>query len=327
MKKNIILAIALGLVSNGLFSQVGINTGNPQGTFHIDGAKDNPATGAPNNAQQANDFIVTSTGNVGIGTTSPNPSAILDVNTNNLPANNKKGILFPRVSLTSRRDVTTVPNPANGLVVYNTASAGSNPDNVIKDTFYVFNSASGKWLRLLDETAIPPGSTRVSSILAFDTTGNTTTYLGSDLGSGNNIRQILFDKVNLNNSEIGNYNLSTKEFTANKSGYYNFQINFVVKGPFTGVARIGVSRPYTGAKPTTASNNTFSFLSQTYNDVTNNQPLTLLSTGMIYMNSGEKIIFLSRYITPATNTLDLESINYRRDLVNSVSITYIAPEN
>lgn len=53
------------------FSQVGINTPNPQGILHVDGAKDNPATGSPTDAQQANDFTVTSAGNVGIGNTTP----------------------------------------------------------------------------------------------------------------------------------------------------------------------------------------------------------------------------------------------------------------
>ncbi|MGI9580215.1 hypothetical protein ACR1PO_03275 [Chryseobacterium sp. RRHN12] len=54
-----------------VFSQVGVNTVSPQGTFHIDGAKDNPAEGSPTAEQQANDFVVKPNGNVGIGTTTP----------------------------------------------------------------------------------------------------------------------------------------------------------------------------------------------------------------------------------------------------------------
>lgn len=30
-----------------IFSQVGINTPNPQNIFHVDGANDNPSTGVP----------------------------------------------------------------------------------------------------------------------------------------------------------------------------------------------------------------------------------------------------------------------------------------
>lgn len=76
MKKTFFIALlSLGFISN---AQIGINTSNPQNTFHLDGAKDNPVTGTPSVLQQSNDFIVTSEGNVGIGITSP--AAKLDVN-------------------------------------------------------------------------------------------------------------------------------------------------------------------------------------------------------------------------------------------------------
>ncbi|MGI9580216.1 tail fiber domain-containing protein [Chryseobacterium sp. RRHN12] len=52
-------------------SQVSVNTANPQGAFHVDGAKDNSATGTPTAAQQVNDFVVKSDGSVGIGTITP----------------------------------------------------------------------------------------------------------------------------------------------------------------------------------------------------------------------------------------------------------------
>ena len=71
MKKNIIISIGL-LLSGFSYSQVGINTTNPQGIFNIDGGKDNPTTGsAHTNAQQLNDFTVTAAGNVGIGKIAP----------------------------------------------------------------------------------------------------------------------------------------------------------------------------------------------------------------------------------------------------------------
>lgn len=71
MNKNIILSIGL-LLSGFSYSQVGINTSNPQGIFNIDGGKDNPTTGsAHTNAEQLNDFTVTAAGNVGIGKIAP----------------------------------------------------------------------------------------------------------------------------------------------------------------------------------------------------------------------------------------------------------------
>ncbi|MDQ1095264.1 MULTISPECIES: hypothetical protein [Chryseobacterium] len=72
------LLLLYAVIPVSLFSQVGINTSNPQNTFHIDAGKDNASTGTPTAAQQANDVIVTSAGNVGIGTVSP--SSKLEIN-------------------------------------------------------------------------------------------------------------------------------------------------------------------------------------------------------------------------------------------------------
>jgi hypothetical protein len=57
-------------------------------------------------------------GQTGIGTTTPNASAKLDVYATN------KGFLPPRVTLTSATDATTIPSPAEGLLVYNLGSVG-----------------------------------------------------------------------------------------------------------------------------------------------------------------------------------------------------------
>ncbi|MES2591243.1 MAG: collagen-like protein [Bacteroidota bacterium] len=51
--------------------------------------------------------------NVGIGTTTPDPSARLDVFSAN------QGVLLPRVNLLSITDITTIPNAAVSLLVYN----------------------------------------------------------------------------------------------------------------------------------------------------------------------------------------------------------------
>lgn len=65
------------LISAVYYSQIGVNTENPQSSFHVDGAKDNNITGVPTTPQQGNDFVLTSTGNVGIGKI--NPTNKLDV--------------------------------------------------------------------------------------------------------------------------------------------------------------------------------------------------------------------------------------------------------
>lgn len=63
-KTQILLLAMLCFASTpSMKAQVGVNTQNPQGIFHVDGTKDNNASGAPTVAQQANDFIVTPLGN------------------------------------------------------------------------------------------------------------------------------------------------------------------------------------------------------------------------------------------------------------------------
>lgn len=121
--KKIILVVAIGFFIS-VHSQVGINTSNPRGIFHVDGSKDNVDTGNPTAAQQSNDFIVTSSGNVGIGTAAPNASAILDINVDGLASGSKKGFLGPKAALTSATDQVTIPAPATGLLVYNLGTSG-----------------------------------------------------------------------------------------------------------------------------------------------------------------------------------------------------------
>ncbi len=69
---------------------------------------------------------VTISAQTGIGTTTPDASAKLDVSSNN------KGFLPPRVTLSSGTDNSTIPNPATGLLVYNT---GNNP-NLVAGYYY-----------------------------------------------------------------------------------------------------------------------------------------------------------------------------------------------
>lgn len=59
-----------------------------------------------------------------------NNSAILDA------ASPNKGVLFPRVSLSSVRDSTTIASPAVSLMVYNTTSAGVSPNNISPGFYY-----------------------------------------------------------------------------------------------------------------------------------------------------------------------------------------------
>ena len=58
------------------------------------------------------------------------PSAGLDISFSN------KGILIPRIALTGTGDVATIPSAATSLFIYNTATAGASPNNVIPGYYY-----------------------------------------------------------------------------------------------------------------------------------------------------------------------------------------------
>lgn len=74
MNKKMIIVIVVGI--HGFFSpaaaQTGIGTSNPQGILHVDGARDNVATGIPTASQAANDVIINkTTGFLGLGVLQP----------------------------------------------------------------------------------------------------------------------------------------------------------------------------------------------------------------------------------------------------------------
>lgn len=86
-------------------------------------------------------FQLTGFSQLGVGTNSPDASAQLDV------AATDKGFLAPRIALTSATDVTTIATPATGLMIYNTATAGTSPNNVIPGYYYYDGT---KWVRFIN---------------------------------------------------------------------------------------------------------------------------------------------------------------------------------
>lgn len=83
--------------------------------------------------------------NVGINTSGAvaDPSSLLDVDATN------KGILVPRVALTNITDAVTITTPATSLLVYNTATAGGVPNNVVPGYYYNSGTSGAPvWARL-----------------------------------------------------------------------------------------------------------------------------------------------------------------------------------
>ncbi|WP_419801414.1 tail fiber domain-containing protein [Mucilaginibacter sp.] len=111
--------------------------------------------------------------NVGISSSSsftPDASAGLDVSYTN------KGLLMPRVALTATNAAGPITSPAISLLVYNTATAGTSPNNVVPGYYYWNGTA---W------TALSTGAQSANT--AWSTTGNTgTSYPTNFLGTKDN---------------------------------------------------------------------------------------------------------------------------------------------
>lgn len=111
--------------------------------------------------------------NVGISATSsftPDASAGLDVSYTN------KGLLVPRVALTATNAAGPISSPATSLLVYNTATAGTSPNNVIPG-YYYWNGTTWNLLTTSAQT----------TSLAWSLMGNAgTSYLTNFLGTTDN---------------------------------------------------------------------------------------------------------------------------------------------
>lgn len=110
---------------------------------------------------------------VGIGTggSAPDASAQLEVKSST------RGFLPPRVALTATNATGPITTPVAGLLVYNTATAGTSPFNVTPGFYYYSGSA---WVRLIvptDNAANVTGTVAVAN-------GGTGGITGSITGTG-----------------------------------------------------------------------------------------------------------------------------------------------
>lgn len=87
-------------------------------------------------------FSMLSHGQVGINTTNPDLSSMLDITASD------KGFLLPRIALLSTTDVTTVASPAQSLMVFNTATV-----NDVSPGFYYWSGSV--WERLVPSSEAP----------------------------------------------------------------------------------------------------------------------------------------------------------------------------
>ncbi|SEW02155.1 hypothetical protein SAMN05421841_0667 [Chryseobacterium wanjuense] len=141
-------SIIFGTNINGTLANrtgnIGIGTVNPQGTFHVDGAKDNPITGAPTTVQQENDVVVSPTGDVGVGTTSP--TTTLEVITRKVNSGNV-GIRFAGYNATPAINQNVLigfnPNTAAGGYAHWAIGSQFFTGTSLGEADFIFKSSNG----------------------------------------------------------------------------------------------------------------------------------------------------------------------------------------
>ncbi len=119
--------------------------------------------------------------NVGIGTNTPNASALLDIRSSN------KGILVPRVNLVSETDEVTIINPATSLLIYNTNAAITDGEG-----YYFWNGT--KWSKFATRSNL--------ANLAWGITGNTGTNAVTDFIGTIDDKPLVFKTNNIESGRI-----------------------------------------------------------------------------------------------------------------------------
>ena len=152
---------------------------------------------------------------VGINTTSPDPCSILDISSTN------KGLLIPRVDLTSIYDTATITDPVTSLLIYNTATTTG--INNVSPGFYYWNNT--RW-------------TPLNSRLNWLTTGNdnitSSNFLGTTNSNAISIRTNNTEKVRITvKGQIETYNIGHSVFIGRNAGA-NSNIDATLASVFIG---------------------------------------------------------------------------------------------
>ncbi|MGN7867175.1 hypothetical protein [Chryseobacterium sp. 22458] len=192
-KKHKLLILPFCFLTNTFYAQVGTGTSIPLGSLHVDGAKDNPASGTPTPAQLSNDFIVNkTTGFIGAGVL--NPLVQLDMRSagseNSLGLGTTSMLAAVAGAGATRYDVNNIPVGAKIQV----------SDGAVWNKVYLAPQKSVVVVRKIISQSIPPATP-------------TTIINWSEVRDMNN-----------------SFDPSTGEFTAPRNGTYTFLLTFNFTG-------------------------------------------------------------------------------------------------
>lgn len=143
---------------------------------------------------------------VGNNPTVISPSAIMELESTN------KGFLPPRIALMGKLDMVTIPNPSDGLIVFNTANANSGVNTVYANNYYYWGNS--KWNLMVSDDSL--SSANIATVAIYKLGTSIPGFLDGILpGSkrlipltlvSNNIKGLIFD--------------GASRFTFTKAGVY-----------------------------------------------------------------------------------------------------------
>ena len=163
-------------------------------------------------------FTISTKAQIGIGTSTPDASAKLEVNSTS------KGLLIPQISLTRSSDATTIASPATSLLVYNTATTS----DVTPGYYYnAGTTTSPSWLRLNTGASGVPysGATGAVNLGAYDLTVNGIT-LGKGAGNISTNTASGYQTLNSNTTGSGNIASGYQALYSNTTGSQNLASGF-----------------------------------------------------------------------------------------------------
>lgn len=181
----------------------------------------------------------------GFGTNNPDPSAVIDM------VGSTKGVLMPRVALSSLTVAAPVVSPADALTVFNTATNGSAPNNVTPG-YYYWSASQNKWIRLLSEAIQDLRLVGTRSHITQDAGSGAN---GTSVGTGADNIGIGSQTLLSNNTGFANIGIGTEALSKNVSGSFNVALGTIALANATGDMNTGLGHG-TGYDLTTGGYNT-----------------------------------------------------------------------
>ena len=201
-------------------------------------------------------------------------SAVLEIEAAN------KGVLLPRVALTSTIDVVTVATPADALTIFNTATTTAGINDVTPG-YYYWSAANSRWM----STA---GSVLKSFLKYRFDTGSA--LLNVTVFGGYNA--LIFPAAGKEFDENSEYDAVTGFFTAKQDGIYSIFVQADSKGLANAAEfGVGIFKVLSGVTTLIAEERFSGVNISVFGVNVDSAPPTRSTQTLVKLKAGDKIIF------------------------------------